>query len=181
MLSAETHPVKVNPQAFEVMKEVTMDISRHRSKHVAEFQGRQLHYVITVCVTLKHPAQRSLGGDVRLHWSFRTLHIPKVLFLNACGSFGEYAMRLVNRSKRGCKQLISCRSLVQHPCRKCHDHRKGRLCMFGVIHPSQTTDRKADDESTPLGMIGFNPHLSSMPLHKMLDDGKPKARPPQFP
>ena len=48
VLSAGTNPVGVNPRAVEVMGEVGIDISHHRSKHVAEFQRRHLHYVITL-------------------------------------------------------------------------------------------------------------------------------------
>jgi arsenate reductase len=69
-LSAGTNPVEVNPQAIEVMKEVGIDISRQRSKHVAEFQERPLHYVITVCDHAQTLCPTEPRGDVRLHWSF---------------------------------------------------------------------------------------------------------------
>ena len=52
-----------------------------------------------------------------------TLPIHKAPLQNVCGSFGEYAMRLVSRSKDGREQLITCGSLVQHLCRKLNDHR----------------------------------------------------------
>lgn len=70
VLSAGTNPVGVNPQAIEVMAEVGIDISRHRSKHVAEFQGRRLHYVITVCDHAQAMCPTEPRGDVRLHWRF---------------------------------------------------------------------------------------------------------------
>ena len=50
-----------------------------------------------------------------------TLPIHKAPLQNVCGSFGEYAMRLVSRFKDGCEQLIRSRSLVQHRCRKLDD------------------------------------------------------------
>ena len=31
------------------MKEIGVDISNHRSKHVKEFLGQHFHYIITVC------------------------------------------------------------------------------------------------------------------------------------
>lgn len=70
VLSAGTNPVGVNPQAIEVMEEVGIDISRHRSKHVVEVQGRRLHYVITVCDHAKASCPTEPRGDVRIHWSF---------------------------------------------------------------------------------------------------------------
>jgi arsenate reductase len=69
-LSAGTNPVGVNPQAVEVMQEVGIDISHQYSKHVAEFQGRRLHYVITVCDHAQASCPTEPRGDVRLHWSF---------------------------------------------------------------------------------------------------------------
>lgn len=70
VLSAGTKPVGVNPRAVEVMGEVGIDISRHRSKHVAEFQGRHLHYVITVCDHAQASCPVDPRGDIQLHWSF---------------------------------------------------------------------------------------------------------------
>ena len=69
-LSAGTNPIGVNPQAVEVMQEVGIDISHQQSKHVAEFQGRRLHYVITVCDHAQASCPTEPRGDVRLHWSF---------------------------------------------------------------------------------------------------------------
>ncbi len=69
-LSAGTNPVGVNPQAVEVMQEVGIDISHQQSKHVAEFQGRRLHHVITVCDHAQESCPTEPRGDVRLHWSF---------------------------------------------------------------------------------------------------------------
>lgn len=70
VLSAGTNPVGVNPRAVEVMGEVGIDLSHHRSKHVAEFHDRHLHYVITVCDHAHASCPTDPRGDVRLHWSF---------------------------------------------------------------------------------------------------------------
>jgi arsenate reductase len=43
----ETHGV--DPKAVAVMKEAGVDISGYRSKHVKEFQDKQMDVVITVC------------------------------------------------------------------------------------------------------------------------------------
>jgi arsenate reductase len=70
VLSAGTNPVGVNPRAVDVMGEVGIDISYHRSKHVVEFQGIRLHYVITVCDHAQASCPADPRGDVQLHWSF---------------------------------------------------------------------------------------------------------------
>jgi arsenate reductase len=47
--SAGTRPGGVRPEAIAVMRELGIDISAHRSKHVAEFAGQAFDYVLTVC------------------------------------------------------------------------------------------------------------------------------------
>ncbi len=47
--SAGTLPGEVNPYAVAVMKEIGIDISRHRSKSVEEFRGKTFDIVVTVC------------------------------------------------------------------------------------------------------------------------------------
>jgi len=47
--SAGLEPRGVNPLAIKVMKEVGIDISGHRSKHLNEFLNEEFDYVITVC------------------------------------------------------------------------------------------------------------------------------------
>jgi arsenate reductase (thioredoxin) len=42
--SAGTKPGRVRPEAITVMKELGIDISGHRSKHVDEFQGQSFDY-----------------------------------------------------------------------------------------------------------------------------------------
>ena len=40
---------KLRPEAIAVMRELGIDISGHRSKHVDEFDAQEFDYVITVC------------------------------------------------------------------------------------------------------------------------------------
>jgi len=47
--SAGVRPSKVNPKAIQVMAELGIDISRHRSKSVDDLAGEQFDLVITVC------------------------------------------------------------------------------------------------------------------------------------
>ena len=68
--SAGTKPGIVRPEAFAAMKELGIDISGHRSKHVDEFDGQQFDYVITVCDNAKESCPVFFGGAKRLHHSF---------------------------------------------------------------------------------------------------------------
>lgn len=68
--SAGTQPGKVRPEAIAAMRELGMDISGHRSKHVDEFGGQQFDYVITVCDNAKESCPVFLGAAKQLHHSF---------------------------------------------------------------------------------------------------------------
>lgn len=70
VFSAGTKPSKVNETAIEVMKEIGIDISNHRSKHAEELTGRHFHYIITVCDNAKESCPIFPGGGTRLHWPF---------------------------------------------------------------------------------------------------------------
>ena len=67
--SAGTKPVGVNPLAIEVMHEIGVDISTHRSKSVAEFAGQSFHTVITVCDSAAEQCPIFPGSPQRIHWS----------------------------------------------------------------------------------------------------------------
>ena len=47
--SAGTKPGIVRPEAIAVMRELGIDLSTHRSKHVDEFEGQHFDHIITVC------------------------------------------------------------------------------------------------------------------------------------
>jgi arsenate reductase len=47
--SAGMRPGEVRPEAVAVMREIRIDISGQRSKHVDEFAGQTFDYVLTVC------------------------------------------------------------------------------------------------------------------------------------
>jgi arsenate reductase len=47
--SAGTHPSVVRPEAIAVMREIGIDISAHRSKHVDQFRTQPFDDVVTVC------------------------------------------------------------------------------------------------------------------------------------
>lgn len=68
--SAGTKPGIVRPEAIAVMKEVGIDITAHRSKHVEEFNGQHFDYVLTVCDNAKESCPAFFGTAKRLHHSF---------------------------------------------------------------------------------------------------------------
>ena len=70
VFSAGTKPSLVRPEAVAVMREIGIDISRHRSKSVDEFAGQELDLVITVCDNAKESCPVFPGTTQRLHWPF---------------------------------------------------------------------------------------------------------------
>jgi arsenate reductase len=68
--SAGINPSSVRPEAVEVMQEIGIDISTHRSKSIDEFVGQQFDYVITVCDNANEQCPVFPGQTKRIHWSF---------------------------------------------------------------------------------------------------------------
>jgi len=56
--------------AVEVMRELGIDISSHRSKSVDEFLEQEFDYVITVCDNANEQCPAFPGRTKRIHWSF---------------------------------------------------------------------------------------------------------------
>ena len=69
VFSAGTRPTQVRSEAIQVMREVGIDISGHRSKSVEEFAGQHFDYVITVCDNAKESCPVFPATTQRLHWS----------------------------------------------------------------------------------------------------------------
>ncbi|HCM42826.1 MAG TPA: hypothetical protein DIS66_05915 [Candidatus Omnitrophica bacterium] len=70
VLSAGTKPSVVNKTAIKVMQEIGIDISKHRSKHIDEFLGQKIDFIISVCDNAKESCPIFPGGTTRLHWPF---------------------------------------------------------------------------------------------------------------
>lgn len=68
--SAGVEPAPVRREAIEVMREVGIDITSHRSKSVDEFNGKEFEYVITVCDNANEECPVFPGNVKRIHWSF---------------------------------------------------------------------------------------------------------------
>jgi len=60
----------VHPKAIEVMREIGIDISGHRSKHMEEFLDQQIDTVITVCGNADQACPMFPGQVHRFHWGF---------------------------------------------------------------------------------------------------------------
>ena len=68
--SAGTKPSVVRTEAIAVLKEVGIDITAYRSKHVEKFDGQHFDYVLTVCDNAKESCPLFFGTAMRLHHSF---------------------------------------------------------------------------------------------------------------
>jgi arsenate reductase (thioredoxin) len=68
--SAGTQESFVRPEAIAVMREIGIDISGHRSKNVAEFEGQHFDSVITVCDNAREACPVFFGVAEKLHHSF---------------------------------------------------------------------------------------------------------------
>lgn len=60
----------VHPLAIQVMKEIGIDISGHRSKHMNEFLNQPVETVITVCGNADQACPSYPGQMNRHHWGF---------------------------------------------------------------------------------------------------------------
>ncbi len=60
----------VHPLAIEVMTEIGIDISGHRSKHLDEFLAEKVETVITVCGNADAACPMFPGQVNRHHWGF---------------------------------------------------------------------------------------------------------------
>ena len=55
---------------MRVLAAVKIDVSDERSKSVAEFEGQEFDYVITVCDAAAEECPVFPGAPERIHWSF---------------------------------------------------------------------------------------------------------------
>jgi arsenate reductase len=64
--SAGSSPAFVRPQAIQVLLEIGIDISGHRSKAIEEIDGGSVEAVVTLCHDEVCPV--FLGKAARVHW-----------------------------------------------------------------------------------------------------------------
>lgn len=70
VFSAGTEVTRVHPVAIEVMKEIGIDISSHRSKLLDEFFGQGIGTVVTVCDSAQKACPFFPGAKEVMHQSF---------------------------------------------------------------------------------------------------------------
>ena len=68
--SAGVAPSNVRREAVEAMREIGIDISRHRSKSIDEFHGQNFDYIITVCDNAAETCPVFPGNVAHIHRSF---------------------------------------------------------------------------------------------------------------
>ncbi len=68
--SAGTKATFVRPEAIQVMREIGIDISGHRSKVVDGFQDQSFDIVLTVCDNARENCPIFPGHGNRIHQSF---------------------------------------------------------------------------------------------------------------
>jgi arsenate reductase len=91
--SAGTKPGHVRPEAIAVMKEIGIDISKHRSKSVDEFAAESFDYVLTVCDSARETCPVFPGHGSRIHHSFDDPAALQVRKRNAWHCFAACATR----------------------------------------------------------------------------------------
>ncbi|MCU0226018.1 MAG: arsenate reductase ArsC [Bryobacterales bacterium] len=68
--SAGTRATFVRPEAIQVMEEIGIDLSAHRSKAIDEFEGQHFDYVVSVCDNARDNCPVFPADTQRIHWSF---------------------------------------------------------------------------------------------------------------
>ncbi len=96
--SAGVLPCYVNPGAIKVMREVGIDISGQRSKHVDEFWGQEFPFVITVCDPAKTACPVFPGISQREHWPIEDpVDADLEVFRRVRDEIGEHVRAFVAR------------------------------------------------------------------------------------
>lgn len=68
--SAGIDPGPVRREAIQVMAEIGIDISTHRSKSIQEFEGKEFDYLLTVCDNAKESCPVYPGHSKHIHQNF---------------------------------------------------------------------------------------------------------------
>lgn len=93
--SAGSRPTSVRPEAIEVLKEIGIDISGHRSKAVSEIPSGCVDTVITLCAEEECPVFP--GKADRLHWELADPAAPTGSKLDCLEAFRAIRDELLSR------------------------------------------------------------------------------------
>lgn len=69
--SAGSDPQGIHPISVQIMAEMGIDISKHKSKSLKEFEGHKMDYVITLCGDRQDACPFFAGGRKYIHQSFK--------------------------------------------------------------------------------------------------------------
>src|SRR4029077_12298696 len=95
--SAGTDPSAIHPLAIRALRDMGIDISGQRSKHVREFAGQSFDFVATLCDGAREVCPVFPGAPERVHWG---LHDPGAVVgadENRLGAFKQTALELTIR------------------------------------------------------------------------------------
>ena len=70
VFSAGTEPKGINPLTGRVLKELSISLDGHRSKHLREFAGQHFDLVITACGHAQKVCPVFPGATRQEHWPF---------------------------------------------------------------------------------------------------------------
>ena len=68
--SAGSDPQGIHPISIKIMAEIGIDLSKHRSKSLKEFEGQEMDYVVTVCGKGQVTCPFFAGGKKYVHQPF---------------------------------------------------------------------------------------------------------------
>ena len=71
VFSAGSHPSVVHPMSVEVMREIGIDISSHRSQPISKYLNIGIDIVVTVCDNARVACPTFPGSVQRLHWNIK--------------------------------------------------------------------------------------------------------------
>ncbi len=69
VFSAGSHPKPLHPNAVAVMRDLGIDLSGHRAKHLDEFTGQRFDHVISLCDRVREVCPEFPGEPELVHWS----------------------------------------------------------------------------------------------------------------
>ena len=75
VFSAGTRKAKVSTRAIEVMQEIGIDISHHRSKTIDEFRGISFDLAVTLCDNAHAVCPYVPGSEKTIHHGFSDPHL----------------------------------------------------------------------------------------------------------
>jgi arsenate reductase len=97
--SAGTRPSGLAEETVAAMREIGIDVSSQRSKHVDEFAGQEFDYVITVCDSARQECPVFPGDGKRLHWDVEDPADTEGVAPRECRRFGWRGKRSEGTSR----------------------------------------------------------------------------------